>query len=133
MSLNPASGYEPSPSGTGDDTWAYGTWPQDRYDDAAGSAGTNDNDVIYASGDVSNYSSHLIECIAGTVSIDVSIDGTNWIQDVAVIDVTATTPATRVVTLTSGSMGELIGQFKKIRVLQSGATASNARIAHRGV
>lgn len=110
--------------------WSGQLWAHNRYDDTAGSAGTNDNDVIYTSGALDNYNYHIIEATAGTVSIDVSIDGTNWIADVAVVDVTTTTPATRVVTLASGSMGILEGKFKNIRVLQSGATASNARIAH---
>lgn len=110
--------------------WANQLFAQDRYTDTVGAAGTNDNDVIYASGDVSGYNYHIIEATAGTVSIDITIDGTNWIADVAVTDIVTTTPATRVVTLASGSVGILEGKFKNIRILQSGDTASNARVAH---
>ncbi len=110
------------------DSWAIDTCPA--YLEFTGSAGTNDNDVIYTSGDVSAYNYHLIEATAGTVDVDVSGDGTNWIAAVAGVSVVTTTPATRVVEAAAGVMLQITGQFKKIRVNQKGAVASNARGAH---
>jgi hypothetical protein len=66
-----------------------------------GSAGTNDNDVIYTSGDITDYDLHYIECTAGTVSWDLSFDGTNWVADCAGSSVKATASATWVVTIAS--------------------------------
>jgi hypothetical protein len=95
-----------------------------------GAAGTNDNDVIYASGDVTDFDAHYIECTAGTVSWDVSFDGTNWVADCAGSSLKATATGTWVTTIAAGGAVRVPGNFAKIRVLQSGATASNARIVH---
>jgi hypothetical protein len=95
-----------------------------------GAAGTNDNDVIYTSGDVSDYDVHYIECIAGTVSWDISFDGVNFVADAVGSSLKSLTSATWVVTIASGGAVRVPGAFKAIRVLQAGATASNARIVH---
>ena len=68
----------------------------------------------------------------GTLSIDVSNDGTNWETDVAFISSISTTPATRVVSLaTSGDadtkfayLGSDFGA-KLIRVVMTWATDGN--------
>lgn len=96
----------------------------------SGKAGTNDNDVVYISGEIGDFTRHYIEATAGTVDVDVTLDGTNWIQGVAGRDVTGTTATTLAVTAASGTMLEIIGRFRGLRVLQNGATASNARVAH---
>ena len=95
-----------------------------------GTAGNADNAVIYTSGDVTDYDVHYIECTAGTVSWDVSLDGTNWIADCAGSSLKATASATWVVTVAATNAVRVPGVFAKIRVLQSGGTASNARIVH---
>lgn len=107
-----------------------GLYPETWYLEFTGQAGTNDNDVVYTSPDVSAYNRHYIECTAGTIDVDVSLDGTNWIPAVAGVSLVTTTPATRVVEAASGVCLEISGKFKKLRVLQKGAVASNARGAH---
>jgi hypothetical protein len=111
------------------------TYPSERtgqpsYIVHTGAAGTDDNDVIYASGDISDFDVHYIERTAGTVDVDISFDGTNWVSAVALRDLAATASATFVSSLGAGKAGELRGRFAKLRVNQAGATASNARIVH---
>ena len=107
-----------------------GLYPEAYYLEFVGIAGVSDNDVIYTSPDVSGYNVHYVQATAGTIDIDVTLDGTNWIAAVAAVSLITTTPATRVVEAASGVCLELKGKFKRIRVLQKGATASNARGAH---
>lgn len=97
---------------------------------AAGSAGTNDNDVVYTSGTIDTYNTHYVEATAGTVDVDVSIDGTNWIAAVVGRNVATTGVFTQVADAASGVCLEIKGVYKKLRVNQKGATASNARITH---
>lgn len=110
--------------------WGYGNWPNTLYVDAAGSAGTNDDDVVYTANDVSMYNTHYVECTAGTIDVDVSIDGTNWIAAVVGRNIVTTGVFTQVNEAASGVCLEIKGKFRKLRVNQKGATASNARIAH---
>jgi hypothetical protein len=107
-----------------------GVYPEAWYLEFTGVAGVSDNDVIYTSPDVSGYNVHYIECTAGTIDVDVSLNGTNWIAAVAGVSLVTTTPGTRVIDAASGVCLEIQGKFKRIRVLQKGATASNARGAH---
>jgi hypothetical protein len=107
-----------------------GAYPESWYLQWIGAAGGADNAVIYTSPDVSAYNVHYIEATAGTIDVDVSLDGTNWIAAVAGVSLITTTPATRVVEAASGVCLEIRGKFKAIRVNQKGATASNARGAH---
>ena len=109
---------------------SYGNYPNTLYVDASGSAGTNDNDVVYTANDVSMYNTHYVECTAGTVDVDVSIDGTNWIAAVVGRNIATTGVFTQVNEAASGVCLEIIGKYRKLRVNQKGATASNARIAH---
>jgi hypothetical protein len=111
------------------------TYPSERtgkpsYSVHTGVAGADDNDVIYTSGDISDYDVHYIERTAGTVDVDVSFDGTNWVPAVAMRDLAATASGTFVVSLGANKAGELRGRFAKLRVNQAGGTASNARIVH---
>ena len=107
-----------------------GVYPASYHLQVTGAAGTNDNDVVYTSGDITTYNVHYVEATAGTVDVDVSIDGTNWIAAVAGVSLVTTTPATRAIDAASGVCLRIEGKFKKLRVNQKGAVASNARIAH---
>jgi len=107
-----------------------GVYPASYWSEFTGSAGTNDNDVVYTSGDISMYNTHYIEATAGTIDVDVSLDGTNWIAAVAGRSLVATASTTHVVEAASGVALEIKGKFKKLRINQKGATASNARGAH---
>ena len=95
--------------------------------------GVNDNDVVYVSGqDISRYPEHLIQVVAGSVTIQGSLDdGTTYSADLAVQDMQATASQTFVTTMTTnGNMFRLRGRFTKLKILQAGATPSNAHISH---
>ena len=97
-----------------------------------GNIGTNDDDVVYESHNVDMYGDHVIQVIEGTVTVEASLDGTNWSVDLFTQDLQVATRDTYVATMTGdGKLFRLPGRFRAIRVRQSGATASNARIAHR--
>lgn len=110
-----------------------GVYPASYYLNFTGSAGTNDNDVVYTSNDISMYNVHYIEGTAGTVDIQVSVDGTNFNTTQAAVllhDDVTTGGGVNVLTIASGKIGVLRGKYKKLRILQNGATGSNARGAH---
>lgn len=93
-----------------------------------GAAGTNDNDIIYTSPDVSAFNEIAIECIAGTVDLEVSLDGTNFnATPPAVLLADATAVGTYSLTIANGKIGILRMHVKKFRIRQNGATAANAR------
>jgi len=96
-----------------------------------GTIGTNDNDVVYLSEEnISRYDYHIVQCIAGTVEIDATVDGTNWVLAISGRDVRGTALATYVREVASGGAMEIPGRYKRVRVLQKGATASNAVVSH---
>lgn len=98
-----------------------------------GTAGVNTGDTIYESKQrIEDYNEHVIEATAGTVTVHVSLDGENYSAAIAVEDLTNAGASGRptVASLAAGGVGMLRGHFKKVQVLQSGATASNARITH---
>jgi len=108
-------------------------FPEQWYLPFTGVAGVNDNDVVYTSTDVSMYNVHIIEATAGTVDIQVSVDGTNFnaLQAAVLLhDDVTTGGGVKVLTMASGKIGILTGKYNAIRVLQNGATASNARGGH---
>lgn len=110
-----------------------GAFPETWFLPFTGQAGTNDNDVVYTSPDISGYGRTVIECTAGTVDIEVSVDGTNWNSTPpAVLLHDATAVGTFSLTIANGKIGIYVARFKKIRVKQNGATASNARGFHSG-
>lgn len=104
------------------------------YTDFAGVLTAADNAVVYTSGDVSHINQHIIECTAGTIDIEVSVDGANYnATPVAVYladDVTVGGGITRVVSIAVGKIGILDGKFRRIRIKQNGAVGSNCRGAH---
>lgn len=136
--------YELRPDGTYQKTHTNGNphgrlvatevaFPQQWYLSYTGTAGTNDNDVVYTSTDISMYDYHTIECTAGTVDIQVTVDGTNYNTTPAAVmlhDDVTTGGGVRSATIASGKVGILRGKFKGIKLLQNGATASNARGGH---
>jgi hypothetical protein len=61
------------------------------------------------------------------------VDGTNWNATAAAMllhDDVTTGGGVKSLTAASGKVGLLHGKYKKIRVLQNGATASNVRGGH---
>jgi len=104
----------------------------DSYLEWAGTAGAADNAVIYTSGDVSRFNYHTI-AVTGTSpsDVEVTLDGTTWhvVATVLADDVT-TGGGIAVITIPTGKLGILRGKFKQIRVLEDGATDSDAFGAH---
>ncbi len=110
---------------------ARGNYPATWYPEPwIGTVGAADNAEIYNPTDVSMFNVHYIECTAGVIDIDVSIDGVNYIPAIAVRNLVSTTPTVLVVEAAVGVAVELRGKFERIRVLQKGAVASNARGSH---
>ena len=110
-----------------------GQFPVAWYNDTGVTANATNTDdlVLYTSSDVSMYNCHEFHVTAGSISVQGSLDGTNFSADLALIDCESTTPTTRVKTSTGTTMYRLDGKFKKVRVLQNGVgAAANARIIH---
>lgn len=88
-----------------------------------GGTGTNDNDVVIQTNEVQRYDTFMLQSTAGAMDVFVSIDGTNYATAaLSLIDLGATTQDPVVVTAANRTYA-FRGKFKKIRVLQNGATA----------
>ena len=117
-------------------TWAYGSWPQSQTlnGSASQAATTTDNTQIYENTDSRAYGYHLIENTSSTdgVTVQVSVDGSNYSGDVAVKLHDATAETTHVVSIPAGDFGVLTGKFYSIRVLKDGTTneAPSCRYLH---
>lgn len=111
--------------------WDYGTWPASYWSQVTGT-GVNDNDVLFTNTVQTSYDEHVIHSTAGTVDVEVSVDGTNFTASgtnpMAMRDAHATASATYVTEVTVGKIGILTGKFHSIRVLQKGATAATAKM-----
>lgn len=91
-----------------------------RYKDGVG---TNDNDVVIQTGDVSAYSEFMLQATDGAVDVFVSLDGTNYsTAPLSLIDLGATTSDPVVVTAADRTYA-FFGRFALIRILQNGASA----------
>lgn len=110
------------------------SFPEQWYVQADGAVGTNDEDTIYESGDVSMYNCHIIENMsagAGALEVLVSIDGTNYSSTPVGVEIMSNaTDALKDVSVAQNEVGILRGKFAKILVRQNGATAADARVAH---
>jgi hypothetical protein len=87
---------------------------------------TADNDVLVQTDDVSAYDTFMLMSTAGTVDVYVTLDGTNYsTAPLSLQDFGATTsdPVTEAV---ANRVYGFRGQFRKIRVLQKGATNPTA-------
>lgn len=99
--------------------------------------GVNDNDILLTVGpaeDLKECNEHFIQCTAGTVDVEVSIDGGATFTDsatfpIAVLLLNATDPNTFVVSVGAGQLALLLGHFDAIRLRQNGAPASAAHIS----
>lgn len=111
--------------------WDYGQWPAGYWSQVTGT-GVNDNDVLFTNTVQSNYDEHVIHATAGTVDVEVSVDGSAFTASgtnpMAMRDAHATASATYVTEVTVGKIGILSGKYHSIRVLQKGATAATAKM-----
>lgn len=91
----------------------------------ASGTGVNDNDVIFEiTSNADQFDTWQLGCTAGAMDVFVSGDGTNYLSAaIALIDLGSTAPSTAVVVTTAGGHYGIRGRWKKIKVLQNGATA----------
>lgn len=96
----------------------------------AGTIGANSGDVIYVSKqDLNDYPEHIIqETNGGALSVEVTLDGSTWTA--VAVDIMSAAPVTQAMTIGANEVGRLRMRVKGVRVLQSGATASDATILH---
>lgn len=84
--------------------------------------GASDNDVIVQTGDVSGFNTFMITSTAGALDILVSLNGTDYsTAALSMTDLGATTTDPVLVTAANRLYG-FKGTYRKIRVLQNGAT-----------
>ena len=88
--------------------------------------GTNDDDVLFTTGDVSRYDACTIMSTDGAVDVFVSLDGTNYATSaLSLQDMGATSTDPVLVTAADRVYGFVV-KARRIRVLQNGATAASA-------
>lgn len=88
--------------------------------------GTNDNDVLFTTGDVSRYDACTIMSTTGAVDVFVSLDGTNYATSpLSMQDMGATSTNPVVVTSALRVYGFVV-KARKIQVMQNGATGAAA-------
>ena len=90
-----------------------------------GGVGVNDNDIVFEiSSNADHFDTWQLGSTAGVMDVFVSGDGTNYMAAaIALIDLGSTAPATAVVVTTAGGNYGIKGRWRKIKVLQNGATA----------
>jgi hypothetical protein len=87
-------------------------------------ASANDNDVVFTlTGNGQDNDTYQLGSTAGAMDVYGSGDGTNFLTaPIALTDLTATAPATRVIETTANKHYQFTGRYKAIQVLQKGAT-----------
>lgn len=91
-----------------------------------GGVGVNDNDVVVQTDDVSAHNTFMLMSTAGAVDVFPSLDGTNYATaGLSMTDLGATTTDPVIVTAANRIYG-FKGTFRKIKIMQNGATAATA-------
>ncbi len=93
-----------------------------------GIAGVSDNDIVIELNDVQRFNSFTFQSAAGAMSLDVSIDGSNFNLNLAFTDLHSLAPATRVIATVADLLYQFEGNIKAIRIRQEGATAATGSI-----
>jgi hypothetical protein len=90
-------------------------------------SGVNTGDTLFTATNTSEWDACNLSSSTGSVTVDVSLDGTNWIVSITVEDYHSTDPATdHVAATTAAKMYGFVGKFKAVRLKQNGATAAAA-------
>jgi hypothetical protein len=85
-------------------------------------SGTNNDDIVIQTGDVSQYDEFILQATAGATDVLVSLDGTNYsTAPLSLVDLGAVTSDPVLVTAANRTYA-FFGTFALIRVLQNGAT-----------
>jgi hypothetical protein len=83
---------------------------------------TEDDEVVIQTGDVSRFKTFMLMSVTGAVDVLVSLDGTNYsTAPLSLVDQGATDVSPVLVTAAARVYG-FRGLYKKIKVLQNGAT-----------
>jgi len=93
-----------------------------------GIAGVNDNDIVIELDDVQRFNSFTFQSDAGAMSLDVSVDGSNFNLDLAFTDLHSLTPATKVIATVADLLYRFEADIKAIRIRQEGATDATGAI-----
>lgn len=93
-----------------------------------GIAGVNDNDIVIELDDVQRFNSFSFQSAVGAMSVDVSLDGTNFNLNIAFTDLASLTPATKVIATVADLLYRFEADIKAIRIRQEGATAATGSI-----
>lgn len=89
-----------------------------------GVPGAGDNSIVIELDSVGKFDQFSLQCSAGAMDVEGSLDGVTFSAPLALEDKHSTTPGTRVVsTAVAGNVYLLEGVFKALRVRQAGATA----------
>ncbi len=114
--------------------WSYGTWPEDRYDPSSAQAGDALDNTIF--GELTNhdlYKGVIFYNTAGNVTVQITLDGVNWIAaDHPFIDLGVV--ARTIVTGTSTNVGPFLMNTpcRGFRFLNEGAVQASVIYAQIG-
>lgn len=88
-------------------------------------AAAADNAVVFEiAGNGEQFEMWELSSTAGAMDVQVSMDGTNYLAtEIALIDLMSTTPSVAVIETAAGKCYAFMGRFRKLKVLQKGATA----------
>ena len=87
--------------------------------------GANDNDTVIETGDVSRFKGFKLMSTTGAVDVLVSLDGTNYSTSAHSLDDLTDELNTPVLVTVAGKVYEFLGHYRKIKILQNGATATD--------
>jgi hypothetical protein len=87
---------------------------------------TADNDVLVQTNDVSRWDTFMLMSTTGTVDVYVSLDGTNYSTAALSLQDFGATVADPVTEAAAGRVYGFRGKFRRVRVLQKGATNPTA-------
>ena len=89
-----------------------------------GVVGVDDDDIVIDFGAAERWNSFTLQTTTGVVDVDVSVSLDVFKAAIALEDLHSLTPATRVIVTTATKIFRFTGTFKRIRVIQKGATAA---------
>ena len=90
--------------------------------------GANNDDILFTSEDVSQYSGFTLMSTTGAVDVFVSLDGTNFATAALSLQDLGATDNLPVLVTAAGRVYGFVGKFRKVRVMQNGATAAAASL-----
>jgi hypothetical protein len=86
----------------------------------------NGSEVLVTTGDISQYTAFTIVSSTGAVNVYVSLDGTNYTTAAVSLQDFGATTSDPVTVTAAARLYQFVGKFRKVKVVQNGATASAA-------